>query len=326
MAGIYEFLRAWGHQKLESMRGCPIKNYVMLMSRLSGWQTQVSSVRTEVISKGGLLLLSCHEVRGEMESQLESIRKDILEQVQSECRSRSQQLIAELTDFVKAFQSINSDIHAIAWCSQKLNEANQRHAELEEQMGYTRSLSELVHNHFGLLNAENEALDISLLDAWESFQFEKSQASEFLLSKRHAIVPKLQQLMVAVLAELEDLIDTALSSPFMDPAQEQRSTERQLISLERQFQSTASYLGELHHAYTTFTGTGMGPSAETRAGTEGPPQVALSKSRESHTFILVFYLFIYLGRHPQRMEVPRLGVKSELQLPAYTTATAMPGP
>ena len=30
--------------------------------------------------------------------------------------------------------------------------------------------------------------------------------------------------------------------------------------------------------------------------------------------------------HPQRLEVPRLGVKSELQLPACTTATAMPGP
>ena len=66
MAGIYEFLRAWGPQKLESMRGCPIKNYVMLVSRLSDWQTRVASVPTEVITKGRLLLLSCHEVRGEM--------------------------------------------------------------------------------------------------------------------------------------------------------------------------------------------------------------------------------------------------------------------
>lgn len=55
------------------------------------------------------------------ESQLASIRKDILEQVQSECRRGSQQLIAELTDFLKAFQSISSDIHAIAWCSQKVS-------------------------------------------------------------------------------------------------------------------------------------------------------------------------------------------------------------
>ncbi|OWK18029.1 hypothetical protein Celaphus_00009132, partial [Cervus elaphus hippelaphus] len=92
------------------------------------------------------------------------------------------------------------------------------------------------------------------MDTWESFQYEKSQASEFLLSKQHTIVPKLQQLMAAALAELEGLIEKALSGPFMDPAQEQRSTERQLISLERQYQNTVSSLSDLHHAYTTFTG------------------------------------------------------------------------
>ena len=37
-----------------------------------------------------------------------------------------------------------------------------------------------------------------------------------------------------------------------------------------------------------------------------------------------FFFFVFLGPRPQRMEVPRLGVESELQLPAYTTATAMP--
>ena len=42
------------------------------------------------------------------------------------------------------------------------------------------------------------------------------------------------------------------------------------------------------------------------------------------SFYLFIYLFIYLGPHPQHMEVPRLGVKSELQVLAYTTATAMP--
>ena len=31
-----------------------------------------------------------------------------------------------------------------------------------------------------------------------------------------------------------------------------------------------------------------------------------------------------LGPHLQQMEVPRLGIESELQLPAYITATAMP--
>ena len=35
-----------------------------------------------------------------------------------------------------------------------------------------------------------------------------------------------------------------------------------------------------------------------------------------------FILFLFLGPHLQHMEVPRLGVKSELWLPACTTATA----
>ena len=44
-------------------------------------------------------------------------------------------------------------------------------------------------------------------------------------------------------------------------------------------------------------------------------------------YFLIFCLFIYLfilfwGPHSQHLEVPRLGVKSELQLPAYATATA----
>ena len=36
-------------------------------------------------------------------------------------------------------------------------------------------------------------------------------------------------------------------------------------------------------------------------------------------FLLLLLLFVFSGPHPQHMEVPRLGVELELQLPAYTT-------
>ena len=39
-----------------------------------------------------------------------------------------------------------------------------------------------------------------------------------------------------------------------------------------------------------------------------------------------YYYFAFLGLHLWHMEVPRLGVESNLQLPAYTIATAMPDP
>ena len=38
--------------------------------------------------------------------------------------------------------------------------------------------------------------------------------------------------------------------------------------------------------------------------------------------LLKSYFFFFLGLHLWHIEVPRLGVKSELQLPAYATATA----
>ena len=40
----------------------------------------------------------------------------------------------------------------------------------------------------------------------------------------------------------------------------------------------------------------------------------------------LFFFFCFLGLHPWYMEVPRLQVESEPQLPAYTTATATQDP
>ena len=43
-------------------------------------------------------------------------------------------------------------------------------------------------------------------------------------------------------------------------------------------------------------------------------------------FVFCFSSFVFLGLHQQLIEVPRLGVQLELQLPAYTTATATRDP
>ena len=40
----------------------------------------------------------------------------------------------------------------------------------------------------------------------------------------------------------------------------------------------------------------------------------------------IFHTFFFLGPHPQHMEVPSRGVELELQLLAYSTATATPEP
>ena len=42
--------------------------------------------------------------------------------------------------------------------------------------------------------------------------------------------------------------------------------------------------------------------------------------------VILFIYLVFLGPYPQIKELPRPGVKSELQLPAYSTARTMPDP
>ena len=56
--------------------------------------------------------------------------------------------------------------------------------------------------------------------------------------------------------------------------------------------------------------------------TQGRKSKQVAHPNKPFFFFLSF--FVFLGPHPQHMEVPRLGVESELQLLAYATATATP--
>ena len=49
--------------------------------------------------------------------------------------------------------------------------------------------------------------------------------------------------------------------------------------------------------------------------------MSLSGPTQKCDFFL-FFFFLILGLHPWHIGVPKLGVQSELKLPAYTTATA----
>ena len=54
-------------------------------------------------------------------------------------------------------------------------------------------------------------------------------------------------------------------------------------------------------------------------------RLSIHWSRQGSFYLI--YLFIYFFRAaPAAYEVPKLGAESELQLLAYTTATATPGP
>ena len=68
------------------------------------------------------------------------------------------------------------------------------------------------------------------------------------------------------------------------------------------------------------------PIGEKRAVSKSPGWVSKYRSRSLFKQTHLFFLFVFLGPHPRHMELPRLGVKSEPQPQAYTTATETPDP
>ena len=80
--------------------------------------------------------------------------------------------------------------------------------------------------------------------------------------------------------------------------------------------------------------TQMGKSTGRRALGEIRHQIGMWIHKPGHrnssytfSFFLYFFgLFVFLGPHPRHLEVPRLGIESELQPLAYTRAIAMPDP
>ena len=77
----------------------------------------------------------------------------------------------------------------------------------------------------------------------------------------------------------------------------------------------------IYNTYTVkFTNPKPIAQCSTISATHWGKYKALSSAQKERAYSF----FFFLGLHLQCMEVPRLGVELELQLPAYTTATAMP--
>ncbi|XP_031817944.1 dynein heavy chain domain-containing protein 1 isoform X2 [Sarcophilus harrisii] len=282
LRNIHQFLKNWGPQKLESIENWSATRYQRLLTDLESWQNRVSEVPTELFTENLLLRLNCNCVQTDIGSLLKNVKDDILAQVNSVRDTECEELMNELSEFVEVFQNIFDDIQTITKCFQKLTEANEKSEDLEERVDHVCALNNIIRSHFGKLSYEDEGLEIALLDVWETFLFERQQASEVLLGRQSTLVPQLQEMMSDALKEMEDLSIQALNDPFMDPTQDQHSTEQELIKMEHRYFSISAHLAELHHAYVILSGE-RSPVPEPQRG----PRPILLQQRVWHLFRVI---------------------------------------
>ena len=126
---------------------------------------------------------------------------------------------------------------------------------------------------------------------------------------------------------------TRVSSLFASPPPPDQST---LLFIPLGLPKTWPLPGSGSHSFPSFIREGTAGLLSSQKSPLGPklaprllahfldPRHHLSPCSHWATRHLNF--FVFLGLHPQHMKVPRLGFTSELQLPAYTPATATPDP
>ena len=78
----------------------------------------------------------------------------------------------------------------------------------------------------------------------------------------------------------------------------------------------------LRHVEVPHPGINTGHSIDWSCGSGSQILNPLCHSGNSKLLFLFFIIFLFLGPHAWHMEVPKLGVQSELELPATATATA----
>ncbi|KAJ1121057.1 hypothetical protein NDU88_009185 [Pleurodeles waltl] len=251
---IHIFAHSWSPAQREAMQGWTSRQYEERITQVLAWIRRVKNVRASFITHNRMLSVICSCISDDIVPLLVSITKDILSLLSSECRHRTKHILEELGQVVKVLEIINTDIPTVSRCARKVDKYKALIPDLQQKIDYIRSLSEVIRIHYRQLTTEEESLENTMLDTWETFQRLLKEASEFISSKLPIIESNLEQSFLAFQSELEHLIVTATTGHFLDPSQSAPAVLNELSDLQKKLQSLISTLHSLSRSRLTLKG------------------------------------------------------------------------
>ncbi|XP_078514868.1 dynein heavy chain domain-containing protein 1 isoform X2 [Lissotriton helveticus] len=251
---IHIFVHSWSHAQKEAMHGWASRQYEEHINQLQVWIRRVKNVRKSFLTQNRLLSVICSCINDDIVTLLVSITEDILSLLTSECRHRTTLILEELGNVVKVLETINTDIPTVSQCARKVEKYKTLIPDLQQKIDYIRSLSEVIRMHYRQLTTEEESLENTMLDTWETFQRLLKEASEFISSKLPIIESNLKQSFLAFRSEMLSLIVTSTTGHFLDPSQSVPAVLKELGDLQKKLQSLISTLNSLSYSRLTLKG------------------------------------------------------------------------
>ncbi|XP_053561668.1 dynein heavy chain domain-containing protein 1 [Bombina bombina] len=241
---VHAFVQHWSHKDMEKLRDRPVKDYEDLIQQLQQWEEKVHHVEETIILPG--LTICCSNIKRETGLPVHCIVQELFSFLTCEIRERAQ----KLTDILGTFPTINCNIQMFTECVSKVKLT----PELQQRMDYILSLSDLMCKKYRQHTEDEQSLLGKLMDAWDTFQQQSKNTSEFLSSNILSMDTSLQKNFQACCGQAEGLVAAASSSSYLDPSQNAQLVLKELEDLRQKVQSVISQLRDLSHSRQALNG------------------------------------------------------------------------
>ncbi|XP_066518551.1 dynein heavy chain domain-containing protein 1 [Hoplias malabaricus] len=248
------FTNQWSRSSLENMRGWPALKYKEHFQKLHSWKWQISTMPSAFTTSNKLLTITCSHIQEKLGCLLTSTEKDSLRLVSDELQLHSANLTSELQKALEILQAEPTDYNNFLNYAGMVQYYKGMTDNLKQQLDYLFSLQSVIQ-----LNCENITPgDVvwvgQILNLWEQFSFLTTKATDSVTQHLPSMINTLNSTFSSLSKQLEDLVYSATTGPYLDPHQRAEQMVAELTRKCGEFHEIAAKLSELSRSSQNLKG------------------------------------------------------------------------
>ncbi|KAL7831592.1 hypothetical protein AOLI_G00291400 [Acnodon oligacanthus] len=239
------FTTRWSTASLESMRGWPAIKYKEHIQKVHFWRDGVFTMPLVFTTSNKLLTVTCSHIQEKLVPLLTTIEEDSLKLMSDELQLHSANLTSELKKVVERLRREPTDLSDFANYAAMVKRYNEMSADMQQQLDNLRSLQKIIEMNCRNMTPGESACMEQTHQLWKQFIPLLKQATHTVNQQLPSMTNTLDCTVSTVTKELEDLVCSATTGPYLDPNQSTVHMISELRIISRQFNVIAAQLNEL---------------------------------------------------------------------------------
>ncbi|KAL6470881.1 hypothetical protein MHYP_G00195310 [Metynnis hypsauchen] len=239
------FTTRWSTASLESMRGWPATKYKEHIQKVHFWRDGAFAMPPAFTTSNKLLTVICSHIPEKLVPLLTTIEEESLKLMSDELQLHSANLTSELKNVVKKLRREPTDLSDFANYVAMVKHYEEMSADMQQQLDNLRSLQKIIELNCGNMTPGESACMKQTLQLWKQFIPLLKQATHTVNQQLPSMTNTLDCAVSSLTKELENLVCSATTGPYLDPNQSADHMISELRIISRQFNLIAAQLNEL---------------------------------------------------------------------------------